>query len=729
MLAVSTSEPIEPDPVSTGGGSMGLKNFALAFSWTVCALPLSSLADQPLDEIVVTAALQPTPLAEMPGSISVLSAATLHDAGQQHFEDVLALIPNLNWAGDTSRPRYFQIRGIGELQQYQGAPNPSVAFLIDDIDFSGLGSIASLFDIDHIEVLHGPQGTLYGANALAGLIYVKTADPSDSFGGRAEFDVGDYNQHSYGAVLTGPVSDLDSAFRLAVERSTSDGFYHNAFLARSDTDNRDELSARAKWRFQPNDEFSVLFTVFRAQMDNGYDAFAIDNSRTTESDHPGVDRQYSTGISAHAIYSGFAPFTVTTIATYADSNINYGFDADWGNSMLWAPYTDDFTEYQVRQRSTRSLEARLSDAPTQGTGHGLSWTVGVYAFDLRESLLDTSAGIYLDPFDATQDTNSLTVVSSNYRKRKAALYGELDGEFSARARWSVGLRGERDTSRYSDTTKNLDAPTTANNFGPSNNLWSGHASVDFKIADGQHVYALIARDFNASGFNLSAGLPANQLQFAPESVLNFEVGHKSQMLDDRLHIDTSLFYMLRHREQLLTGEQLDPSNPNTFIFFTTNARSGYNYGLESTLSWAATRRLEFGGSLALLQTQYQGFVQNGVEFPDRALPHAPPWQAALHSTWRDPRGPFARLDITGMGAFFYDLPPNSTRSNAYGLINGKLGWGNERAEVYLWGRNLLDKNYTVRGFYFGDEPPDFNNKLYTQLGDPRSWGVHFTIRY
>jgi iron complex outermembrane receptor protein len=118
-----------------------------------------------------------------------------------------------------------------------------------------------------------------------------------------------------------------------------------------------------------------------------------------------------------------------------------------------------------------------------------------------------------------------------------------------------------------------------------------------------------------------------------------------------------------------------------------------------------------------------------VELPDRALPHAPPWQAAINATWRDPRGPFARLDVTGMGAFFYDLPPNWTRSNAYGLVNGKLGWGTESWEAYLWVRNLLDKNYTVRGFYFGDEPPDFANKLYTQLGEPRNWGVHFTIRF
>jgi outer membrane receptor protein involved in Fe transport len=712
---------------------MGSQHSALSI--LVAALTLSTganaLADsnnQPLDEIVVTATLRSVPLEETPGSVSVLTGAALHDAGQQHFEDVLPLVPNLNWAGDTSRPRYFQIRGIGELQQYQGAPNPSVGFLIDDIDFSGLGSAATLFDVDHIEVLHGPQGTLYGANALAGLIYVKSADPSDTFGGRAELDVGDYNERSYGAVLTGPVSSLDSAFRLAVQKYTSDGFYHNAYLGRSNTDNRDELTVRGKWLFEPNDAWRVDLTVLRAQIDNGYDAFAIDNSRTTESDHPGVDRQYSTGLSARSTYSGLGSATLTTIATYADTQVNYGFDGDWGNPVLWAPYTYDFTEDQVRHRSTRSLELRLADTPTQ-SAHGISWLFGVYAFELRESLTDTSAGIYVDPFDATQNTNSLSVISSEYRSRNGALYGQLDGNIGDRARWSVGLRGERHTSRYNDTTTNLDAPTTANNFGPADNLWGGQASLDYRVAEGQHVYALVARGYKASGFNLSPGLPANQLQFGPESDLNFEIGHKAQMSDGRVRIDTSLFYMMRHNEQLLTSEQLDPNNPNTFVFFTGNAKSGFNYGLESTATWAAAKSLEFGASLGLLQSQYHGFVQNGVTLPDRALPHAPPWQAAVNATWRDPRGPYARLDVTGMGSFLYDLPPNDTRSSAYGLVNGKLGWDTSRWEVYLWGRNLLNKNYTVRGFFFGDEPPDFANKLYVQLGEPRNWGVHFTVRF
>jgi outer membrane receptor protein involved in Fe transport len=116
-------------------------------------------------------------LRNLPASATVLDRHTLRLAGVQHFQDVLALVPNLNWSAGTSRPRFFQLRGIGELEQWQGAPNPSVGFLIDGIDFSGVGMPATLVGRGRIEVLRGPQGTRYGANALAGLIAVNTRAP------------------------------------------------------------------------------------------------------------------------------------------------------------------------------------------------------------------------------------------------------------------------------------------------------------------------------------------------------------------------------------------------------------------------------------------------------------------------------------------------------------------------------------------------------------------------
>ena len=116
-------------------------------------------APEPLGEITVTATLREESLIDTPASISVLDRQTLADAGEQHFQDVIGLVPNLNWAAGSSRPRYFQLRGVGDLEQYQGAPNPSIGFLVDDIDFSGVGMVATLFDVDQIEVLRGPQGT------------------------------------------------------------------------------------------------------------------------------------------------------------------------------------------------------------------------------------------------------------------------------------------------------------------------------------------------------------------------------------------------------------------------------------------------------------------------------------------------------------------------------------------------------------------------------------------
>ena len=141
--------------------------------------------DEVLEEVIVTATLREQSLLETPVSITVLNERTLQDAGRQHFEDVLAAVPNLNWAGGTSRPRFFQIRGIGEREQYEGAPNPSVGFLIDDIDFSGIGMPATTFDVGRIEVLRGPQGMRYGANALAGLIVLRGQDPGYMEIGRA----------------------------------------------------------------------------------------------------------------------------------------------------------------------------------------------------------------------------------------------------------------------------------------------------------------------------------------------------------------------------------------------------------------------------------------------------------------------------------------------------------------------------------------------------------------
>ena len=138
-----------------------------------CILLVSSVfAQETIDEITVTADFRARSELDIPSSISVLDKIFIEKSSTQHFQDLIYNIPNLNWSGDGNRPRYFQIRGIGELEQYQGAPNPSVGFLIDDIDYSGIGSIATLFDIEQIEIVKGPSSLLYANGTIGGIINV-----------------------------------------------------------------------------------------------------------------------------------------------------------------------------------------------------------------------------------------------------------------------------------------------------------------------------------------------------------------------------------------------------------------------------------------------------------------------------------------------------------------------------------------------------------------------------
>jgi outer membrane receptor protein involved in Fe transport len=124
------------------------------------------------------------------------------------------------------------------------------------------------------------------------------------------------------------------------------------------------------------------------------------------------------------------------------------------------------------------------------------------------------------------------------------------------------------------------------------------------------------------------------------------------------------------------------------------------------------------------------YVQGDVALPNRDQANAPHYQAALGANWHHPRGWTARAEVTALDAFYFDVPPNDTRSNSYVLTNLQAGYAAERWSAYLWGRNVFNQTYAVRGFFFGNEPPDFPNKLYIQRGDPRQVGVtfHYSFR-
>ena len=690
----------------------------------LCATAAIGAAVGELSDVIVTATWRPVSSDGLPASITILDREALSAPGTQHVEDVLALVPNLNWASGTARPRYFQIRGIGELQQYQGAPNPSIGFLIDDMDFSGLATAATLFDMGQIDVLRGPQGARYGANALGGLIYATSAAPAQSLGGYTQLGVANDNTRTLGTVLTGPIDFLHSSLRVALQRYTSDGYYTNTYLHNNHVDGFDENTARLRWHLEPSDTLTADVALLRVAIHDGYDAFSINNHRLTQSDQPGQDAQTSTGASINVRYLLKSNLSLTAIASVVDTPMTYSYDGDWGNASEWAPYVYVSSDTQSRHRTTRNLEARLAhDSATN-----MRWIVGVYALSLRESLQESIYTLYQDPTSDYSPPASVSSTDSHYNAVSRAVFGEIDQPLSARLTLCGGLRLEQRTVSYHDTALASDAALTTHAFSPKDTLWGGNLALNLQASTHAMLYTLISRGYKAGGFNLSDGLPVNELMFQPETDLNLEVGYK-YTASTQLHFDTALFYTHRSALQLLTGTQLQPSDPSSFVYYTGNAATGFNYGLESQFDWRYSERWTVGGMLGLLQTRYSGFIQNGLRLPDRALPHAPPWQAALHLAYADPRGRFARIDVTGVGGFYFDMPPTPTTSTPYALVNARLGMEQPRWSLALWGRNLLNKDYAVRGFYFGVVPPDFNNATYTQLGPPRTVGLTFTIRY
>jgi iron complex outermembrane recepter protein len=166
------------------------------------AAPVQQLAPT----TIVTGGLWESELQSTTASVSVLSDETLQASGSQHFGDIINAIPNLTWTGGSSRPRYIQIRGIGENSQFEGeTPDSSVRFLIDDLDLTGLGSVGNLFDVQQVEVLRGPQAGAFGANAAGGVIRIVSNEPTPYWSGQVEGTVGNDSLLAGGIAVGGPI--------------------------------------------------------------------------------------------------------------------------------------------------------------------------------------------------------------------------------------------------------------------------------------------------------------------------------------------------------------------------------------------------------------------------------------------------------------------------------------------------------------------------------------------
>ena len=688
-----------------------------------------ALADgrDPVDEIVVTGGLRDdAPLAVQPSSITVIDAAALAASSAQHFEDLIPLVPNLYGSGEGSRARYLQVRGVGELEQYEGAPNAAVGFLIDDIDFSGLGGAATSFDLERVEVLRGPQGTRYGASALGGLVYVRSVAPPDALELRAVVEAGGDDLWSAGLAAGGPVGGSGGAlrWRVAAHGLASNGFRDNATLGRDDTNGHDERTLRGRLAWTPAPGWAVDLIGLHVDLDNGYDAWSLDGGRATYSDQPGRDTQVSDAAALKLRGPLAGGWQFTSITTAAETDVRFGFDADWGSAAFWAPYTYRYTGDSARERRTLTQELRVA---TPDDAERISTVFGVYLQRFDEDTRVRNEGQFSTedpPVDPPVDYRN----SSDFVAETAAVFAETAWPVTAATTLTAGARLERRSARYREPAPEFPPQS------PVDRLWGGQLALHHALGAHDDVYLRLARGFRASGFNPTlAGIDPDdvRISYGDESLASVEGGWRTRPEDRNWRAGLHFFWQQRDDMQVKVPRQFSPDDPNTFVFITGNAERAVSYGVEAEWSWLLPGDWQVYAAAGWLSTDIERFSAEPV-FEGHPFPHAPRVTYALAVSREPAVGWFGRLDLNGRGSWWYDYDTSTgadRKESAVALVGLRAGYRWERLQVELWGRNLLDEDYGTRGFWFGNEPPDFPNTRYVRAGDPRQLGVRLSWQF
>ncbi len=672
----------------------------------------SKETDSPFTEILVNGANIESPLKEVPSSASVITEKELEYTAVEHLDDLIESVPNLLMASGTNRGRFFQIRGIGEREQFEGSPNSSVGLAIDDVNLSGVGGVASLFDIEQVEVLRGPQGMRFGANALAGFINIRSNEPTLEFSNNALFKVGTYGLWETNAASSGPVTEnKELLFRVSAGWHESDGFIRNKYLSK-DTNRRQELSLRGKLVWEPSNQTKVTLNTLHFDYNNGYDAFSIFNGYETYSDEPGEDDQITSGASLVIEQALSEAIDLKLVTSTARSNIDYRYDGDWGNDQFWGEYAPyDYFASTDRTRRTISQEIRIASS-SDGYIHGETdrWFTGVYGEKLSE-VGTTEQLASSEIYDTLDSDFSLETIA-----------GFAQYEFALGDRWSLssGIRAEQANTSYFDNR--------GNSGGPDNLMFGGNLTLAKDLTEETRWYSTISRGYKGGGVNVSIGVPEDKAKYEAEYLWNFESGIKSRSASGLTEGSISAFYSLRRDQQILYTTQLDPSDPLSYIYITDNAAQGYNTGLETDFVTELFPTLTAIADLGLLYSEVTEAPVELSSLEGRQQAHAPNWQYHLGLVKDLGYGFFSRVDFSGRDRFYFDTA-HDERSAVLHQLDLSVGYETNTWRITFWGRNVFDDNNEMRGFYFGNEPPNFDNKRYVQLGERANCGVSIAVKF
>jgi iron complex outermembrane recepter protein len=694
----------------------------------------TSPSDQ-LQEVTVTAQRVEQNLQQVPIVVNALSGEQALQQGVTNVQSLVTQMPNVSFTTASNATNTY-IRGVGDSS---ASPNnqPSTAFYVDGVYYAQAQALTTFNfnNIERIEVLEGPQGTLFGRNATAGVIQIITPDPKQELSGKIDAGYGNYDTYNAAGYVTGGLTERLSADVSVLYLDQIDGFGHDPNTGTPTYTERD-TGVRSKWLYDLSDATKIRFVADYEDFDSGGtpDQYLPISSNLGPTTIPKANY-------AHGPYLGM--YNAGGTPAYND-NLNYGFaltvDHNIGSLMHFqsiSSYRWDSGAQALNSAVTPVIPfpEQLQELAQHFDGH--YWTQEFHLTNLNPGRLTWLVGVFYygdQVFGADDRISQGSLVSGKYQDIRGsedtasgAVFGQATYDIIDQTRFTLGVRYTDETIKSFSSTRNLAGAITAGPYsGPAYNerddplTW--RFALDHQFTSDILGYVSYNKGFKTGGYNLDTpgGTP-----YYGEHVDATELGLKSEFLDHRLRFNISGFYY-HYRDMQVTvilgGAQL-----------FTNAGQSQIFGLDGTLDFVATNHLTFAASVGLLNAKYldfpraRGYTPAGaaINIPNASgadIPYAPPSSGSVSANYHDLMTPIGKFGATVALSYndkSYITPDMGLERPVYFMLNGSIEWrpaSDNSWAVRLWGKNLTD----ATTYEFASESA---TGWYVGYGAPRQYGI------
>ena len=670
-----------------------------------------------LEAVQVTARKREETLQEVPVAVTAFTAETLDKLNIRDISDLDAQVPNLTIyaARGSSSTVTAYIRGVGQSDPLWGV-DPGVGIYLDDVYIARpQGALLDVFDVERIEVLRGPQGTLYGKNTVGGAIkYISRGLPTET-SGNASVTVGNYGQLDVKAAIGGSIDERDALRgRIAVASLSRDGFGENT-RTNQDVSDKEILAMRGQLGAYVTDDLNFQFAFDWMEDQSGVrGARMLSPNRFTPLYQPMDDR--------YDVRNGMPNVNDTTLKGIS-ATANWRINDSWSMKFVTAKRESDTEtniDFDTTPQPIADVKAFYRDQQVSNelqfnydAGGRHRGVMGIYKFngEAGGQVRNNFFGLLFGDTQGTVYTDSI------------AAYGDWSFDVTDQFNVDVGIRFTDEDKRadvlnrgYTNGTYTVPTNTVAN-FDKTINFTNvaPKISLGYQLNDDILIYGLATRGFKSGGYNIRAQatlVPRSAEPFDDEVVDSFEAGAKMSFLDQRLFLNLSAFHNKYEDIQLSVFTSYDSDgNGSLDAFFGdfTNAGSGTVNGVEIEYQWLPTRNWLISGNFAFLDAQYDEFIYLGQNIADeQEFTNAPEFSGAINVEYRTELANGGDLSAR-VGYSYQDDVVATTEiirtgalpitQDAYGLLNAGVIWNTGGAWSFsLQGTNLADEEYRTTGY-------------------------------